>query len=122
MGMVVDSLVSPGCIISGCRVLRSVLSPGVRLNSRCEIDSSILLENVKVGPHCRIRRAIIDASVELPANTEIGWDLEADRAAGHFVTDAGIVVIHSESPGAGARRIRKSKAATLRAPRAPAAP
>jgi len=117
MGMAVESLVSPGCIIAGCRVLRSVLSPGVRINSHCEIDSSIVLENARIGPHCRIRRAIIDANVEVPANTEIGWDLEADRAAGHFVTEAGIVVIHSESPGAGARRIRKSRAATLRAPK-----
>ena len=118
MGVAVDSLVSPGCIISGCHVLRSVLSPGVRINTHCEIDRSILLENVRVGPHCRIRGAIIDANVEVPANTEIGWDLEADRAAGHFVTEAGIVVIHSGSPGAGARKVRKPRAATLHAPQA----
>ena len=80
MGMAVESLVSPGCIISGCRVLRSVLSPGVRINSHCEIDSSIVLENARIGPCSRIRRAIIDANVEIPANTEIGWDREADRA------------------------------------------
>jgi glucose-1-phosphate adenylyltransferase len=118
MGVAIDSLVSPGCIIAGCRVVRSVLSPGVRINTHCEIDSSILLENVRVGPHCRIRGAIIDANVEVPANTEIGLDLEADRAAGHFVTEAGIVVIHSESPGADARKVRKPRAATLRAPQA----
>jgi glucose-1-phosphate adenylyltransferase len=121
MGMAVESLVSPGCIISGCRVLRSVLSPGVRINSHCEIDSSIILENARIGPYSKIRRAIIDANVEIPANTEIGWDLEADRAAGHFVTEAGVLVIHSESPGAGTRRIRKSRTAALRAPQVSAA-
>jgi glucose-1-phosphate adenylyltransferase len=118
MGVAVDSLISPGCIISGGRVLRSVLSPGVRIDTHCEIDKSILLENVKVGPHCKIRGAIVDANVEVPTKTEIGWDLEADRAAGHFVTEAGIVVIHSESPGAGTRKVRKPRAATLRAPQA----
>jgi glucose-1-phosphate adenylyltransferase len=118
MGIAVDSLVSPGCILSGCRVLRSVLSPGVRINTHCEIDSSILLENVRVGPLCRIRRAIIDANIDVPTNTEIGWDLEADRAAGHVVTEAGIVVIHAESPGTGARKVRKPRASTLRAPQA----
>ena len=116
MGMAVESLVSPGCIISACRVWRSVLSPGVRIDSHCEIDSSIVLE-ARIGPHCRIRRAIIDANVEVPANTEIGWNLDVDRSAGHSVTEAGVVVIHSESPGFGARRIRKSRAATLRAPK-----
>ena len=121
MGMAVESLVSPGCIILGCRVLRSVLSPGVRINSNCEIDSSIVLENARIGPCCRIRRAIIDANLEIPATTEIGWDLEADRGAGHFVTEAGVLVIHSESPGAGTRRIQKSRTAALRAPQVSAA-
>jgi hypothetical protein len=32
---------------------------------------------VRVGPHCKIRGAIFDANVEVPTNTEIGWDLEA---------------------------------------------
>ena len=33
MGVAVDSIVSAGCIVSGGRVLHSVLSPGVRVNS-----------------------------------------------------------------------------------------
>jgi len=42
MGVAIDSIVSAGCIISGGRVSRSVLSPGVRVNSYSEVDSSIL--------------------------------------------------------------------------------
>jgi glucose-1-phosphate adenylyltransferase len=97
MGVAVDSLVSHGCIISGGRVSRSVLSPGVRVESSCEIESSILLPNAEVGRGSRIRRAIIDHDVQLPENSSIGFDLEADRQAGYVVTDSGVVVVHNYS-------------------------
>ena len=93
MGIALDSLISHGCIISGGRVIRSVLSPGARVDSFSEVDSSILLENVRVGRHSRVRRAIIDAGVHLPENSEIGFDPEADRRAGHLVTSSGLVVV-----------------------------
>jgi glucose-1-phosphate adenylyltransferase len=93
MGVALDSIVSPGVIVSGGRVVRSVLSPGVRVNSYCEIDSSILMRNVKVGRYCRVRRAIIDTDVVLAENTSIGYDLDADREAGHTITEGGVVVV-----------------------------
>jgi glucose-1-phosphate adenylyltransferase len=93
MGVATDSIVSPGVIISGGRVHQSVLSPGVRVNSYCEVESSILLDNVTVGRYSRIRRAIIDRGVNLPEGTVIGEDHEADRAAGHHVTEGGVVVV-----------------------------
>ncbi len=93
MGVAIDSIVSHGCIISGGRVINSVLSPGVRINSYCEVEHSILLPLVSVGRHSRIRRAIIDRGVQLPERTEIGFDPEADRANGFVVTESGIVVV-----------------------------
>ncbi|MHC5040237.1 MAG: glucose-1-phosphate adenylyltransferase, partial [Planctomycetota bacterium] len=42
-GVALDSIVSPGCIISGGRVHRSVLSPGVRVNSFARVERSILM-------------------------------------------------------------------------------
>jgi glucose-1-phosphate adenylyltransferase len=103
MGVGVNSLVCAGCIVSGGRVMNSILAPGVRVNSYSEIESSILFPNVNVGRHSRIRRAIVDSDLELPERTEIGFNLEADRAAGHFVTEGGIVIVHSGSPGVIAR-------------------
>jgi glucose-1-phosphate adenylyltransferase len=97
MGVAIDSLVSHGCIISGGRVASSVLSPGVRVNSFCDIAGSILLPNVSVDSRSRIRRAIIDQGVQLPENSVIGFDHDADRRAGYLVTDSGIVVVH-EAP------------------------
>lgn len=96
MGVAVDSIVSPGCIVSGGRVIHSVLSPGVRVNSYCEIEGSILMSNTHVGRYSRIRRTIVDANVNLPDSTVIGYDLDQDRANGHLVTESGIVVV---SPG-----------------------
>jgi glucose-1-phosphate adenylyltransferase len=93
MGVAVDSIVSAGCIISGGRVLHSVLSPGVRVNSYCEVEYSILMPDVEVGRESRIRRAIINTGAKLPGRSNIGFDPEADRAKGWTVTDAGIVVV-----------------------------
>ncbi len=93
MGVATDSIVSPGVIVSGGRVHHSVLSPGVRINSYCDIEHSILLHGVNVGRYCRIRRAIIDTGVQIPEGTVIGEDADRDRAAGYHVTDGGVTVV-----------------------------
>jgi len=93
MGVAVDSVVSAGSIVSGGRVLHSVLSPGVRVNSYCEVESSILMPDVEVGRYSRIRRAILNTGTKIPESASIGFDLDADRAKGWTVTDGGIVVV-----------------------------
>jgi glucose-1-phosphate adenylyltransferase len=93
MGLAVDSVVSAGCIVSGGRVLHCVLSPGVRVNSYCEVEYSILLPGCEIGRYSRLRRAIVNTGVKVPESSVIGFDLEADRAKGYHVTDAGIVVV-----------------------------
>ena len=98
MGVAIDSIVSAGCIISGGRVLRSVLSPGVRVNSYCEVEYSILMPNVHIGRNSRIRRAIIDTNVEIPESSTIGFDAAQDRRSGHHVTSGGIVVVSGGEP------------------------
>ena len=92
IGIATDSLVSDGCIISGGRIHRSVLSPRVRINSFSEVEESVLFENVNIGRHARIRRAIIDKDVDIPPGMSIGYDPEEDRRR-FFVSEGGIVVI-----------------------------
>ena len=92
VGYATDSLVSAGCIISGGHVSRSVLSPRVRVNSFSDVSDCILFEDVQIGRRCRIRRAVIDKNVEIPPDTTIGYDLEADRRR-FVVTPGGVVVI-----------------------------
>jgi len=102
-GVALDSMVSSGCIISGGRVLRTVMSPNCRVNSYASVEESVIFEGVNVGRRCRIRRAIIDKDVTIPEGTEIGYDLGRDRER-FWVSPGGIVVIskaeHVEAPRA----------------------
>jgi glucose-1-phosphate adenylyltransferase len=91
-GKAVDSIVSPGCIVSGGRLKHCVLSPRVHIHSWAEVDDSVLADGVEVGRHSRIRRAIIDKGVSIPPHSVIGYDLEHDRKR-FTVTESGIVVI-----------------------------
>ena len=59
-GQALDSVISPGCIVSGSTITGSVLCPNVRVHSFSQIDECILMPGVRVGRHARIRRAIID--------------------------------------------------------------
>jgi len=93
MGVAIDSIVSSGCIISGGRVLHSVLSPEVRVNSYCEVEYSILMPGVEIGRNSRVRRAIVNTGVKLPESSTIGLDPVADREAGYAVTECGITVV-----------------------------
>lgn len=92
-GSAIESLVSPGCIVSGGTVRRSVLSPGVKVHSRSEIEDCVLLHGVDVGRGAVLHRAIIDKGVLVPPGTTIGVDHEADRARGFHVSEGGIVVL-----------------------------
>jgi glucose-1-phosphate adenylyltransferase len=92
VGAATDSLVSEGCIVSGGRVNRCVLSPRVRVNSYSEVSDSILFEGVVVGRYSKIRRAIIDKNVEIPPGMKIGYDQAEDRRR-FFVSETGIVVV-----------------------------
>jgi len=92
VGMALDSLLSPGCIVSGGQVERVIMSPRVRINSFAFVSDSILMENVNVGRHARIQRAIIDKDVDIPPGDVIGFNLEEDRRR-FKVTEGGIVVV-----------------------------
>ncbi len=94
-GQALDSIVSPGCIVSGSSIYGSVLCPNVRVHSFCHIEQSILMPGVRVGRHARIRRAIIDRDLLIPRGALIGYNLEEDRRR-HTVTEDGVVVVTAD--------------------------
>lgn len=96
-GTVLDSLVSNGCIISGARVERSILSPNVRIDNYSEVIDSILMAGVRIGKNVKIRKAILDKSVIVPDGKHIGYNLEAD-AKQFIISEKGVVVAHKEMP------------------------
>jgi glucose-1-phosphate adenylyltransferase len=93
VGRAIDSLVCNGVIVSGGLVRRSVLSPGVRVNSWSTVDQAVLLHNVIVGRHARIQNAIIDKNVVVPEGATVGVDKEHDLARGFVVSPGGITVV-----------------------------
>jgi glucose-1-phosphate adenylyltransferase len=113
VGIATDSLVSPGVIISGGRLHRTVLSGRVRVNSFAEVTDSVIFENVNIGRYARLRRCIIDKDVDIPAGTDIGFDLERDRQRFH-VSDNGIVVVpkRTKVPGLARGCLERSSSET----------
>ena len=92
-GEALDSIVSGGCILSGGTVRKSVLGRGVRVHTGAVVEGCVIMDNCDIGRHAKLRRAILDKNVHIPAGTQVGYDLEADRARGWHVTNSGIVVI-----------------------------
>jgi glucose-1-phosphate adenylyltransferase len=93
VGRALDSLVSSGVIVSGGLVRRSVLSPGVRVNSWATVERSVLMHNTTVGRHAVVRDAIIDKNVTVPEGAQVGVDKDRDRARGFVVSRGGITVV-----------------------------
>jgi glucose-1-phosphate adenylyltransferase len=94
-GMAVQSLISQGCVVSGGRVDRSVLSPGVQVHTGANVSECILTEGVDVGRGAAIRSTIVCPGVRIPDGTKVGYDRDADRRR-FTVTEQGIVVIPKE--------------------------
>jgi glucose-1-phosphate adenylyltransferase len=92
LGIVLDSLVSGGAIVSGGRVERCILGPEARVNSYAKVADSVLMDGVDIGRHARVKRAIIDKGVCIPASFVVGEDEAEDRRR-FTVTPGGVVVI-----------------------------
>lgn len=97
-GMAVDSMISGGCIISGSRIIHSLLFSNVCVDSYSTIESSVILPNTSIGKHCVIKNAIIDKGCQILDNMQIGVDLDKDRQR-FYVSDKGIVLVTPEMLG-----------------------
>ncbi|MBN1130752.1 MAG: glucose-1-phosphate adenylyltransferase [Chitinispirillaceae bacterium] len=95
-GEALDSIVSGGCIISGGKVVRSVLSRGVRLHGLSVVEDSIVFPDVDIGERAQVKNAIIDRGVRVMPGDKIGFDLDEDRKR-FSVTDSGIVILGQSS-------------------------
>ncbi len=93
LGHALDSIVSPGVIISGGECMGSVLSPGVRVNSWASVRESVLFDGVQVGRNAQVHRAILDKRVVVEEGASVGVDKDYDRARGFHVSPGGITVV-----------------------------
>jgi glucose-1-phosphate adenylyltransferase len=107
-----NSLICNGCLLRGCRVEGSILSPNVRVNAHALVQDSVLFEGVEIGNHARIRRAIIDKEAKIPPRFRVGYDLDEDKQR-FTVTESGIVIVPKRAAiegdrGALSRPMRKA--------------
>jgi glucose-1-phosphate adenylyltransferase len=92
-GRAVNSVVSAGVIVSGGLVLNSVLSPGVRVDSRSRVNRAVILHNTRVHRHAVVENAILDKDVAVLEGATVGVDKEHDRARGFVVSTGGVTVV-----------------------------
>jgi glucose-1-phosphate adenylyltransferase len=92
VGQALDSVIAGGCIVSGGKVIRSVLCPSVRVNSFSLVEDSVVLDGVQIGRRAQIRKAIIDKDVVIPENFAIGIDPEEDKKR-FTVSPGGITIV-----------------------------
>ena len=92
--------------LGGRKVILAVYTPGpmhegnwrvaLYIDDGATVEDSILSSGVNVGEGAQLQRCIIDRNVVIPANEQIGVDLEAD-AQRFTVTPNGIVVVPSDA-------------------------
>jgi glucose-1-phosphate adenylyltransferase len=90
---VVDSLLSPGVIVSGAKVRNSLLSNRVYVGDNASVDGVIAFSGARIGAGARLRNAILEKWVRIPDDERIGFDADADRERGFTVTPGGITVV-----------------------------
>lgn len=97
-GMAVDAMVSGGCLISGAKVVNSLLFSNVKVNSYSSLEDAVVLPDVEIGRHCHLKRVVVDKGCSIPPQTVIGQDLTED-AKRFYVTEQGIVLVTPEMLG-----------------------
>ena len=94
-GVVVNTLVSGGCIVSGSHVASSVLFSDVRVHSFSYVNQAVILPHVSIGRRCRLNKVVIDRGCEVPEGLVVGEDPVAD-AERFERTVGGVVLITRE--------------------------
>jgi glucose-1-phosphate adenylyltransferase len=92
-GVARDSIVSPGCVVSGGSIESSVLSPNIEVHDGATVEDSVILSHAVIGRNAVIRRAILDKNVHIPEGAKIGVDSEADEARGFTLSEGGVTVV-----------------------------
>lgn len=72
---VVNSIVSPGCVIRGM-VKNSVLSPGVVVDEAAVVADSVVMHDCRIGRNGVVDRAVLDKEVVVGSGAVVGSGIE----------------------------------------------
>jgi glucose-1-phosphate adenylyltransferase len=89
-GQAIDCLVSPGVVVAGGTVERSILSPDVVVHESAHVEDCVLMNRVEVGRGAVLCRAIVDKDVRIPPGFHLDGDPDRDR---FHVSKGGVVAI-----------------------------
>ena len=93
LGHAIDSFVSPGVIVSGGEIVRSIVSPHTYVHSWAQIEDSVVMHGTRIGRHSKVVKTILDKNVVVEEGAEVGVDLARDIERGYTVTESGITVV-----------------------------
>ena len=97
MGVVEQSIIAPGSVISGGHIRRSIIGPRVEVHNGSAVDECVVMGGVRIGKYVRLRRAIVEESTEIPDGVVVGFDPGTDSRR-FKVTEQGVVVIPRRAP------------------------
>jgi glucose-1-phosphate adenylyltransferase len=66
-----EAIISEGCVIDESEIVRSILSPGVKIGKKSQIIESIIMDDVIIEENSIVFKAIIDKNNIIPANSMI---------------------------------------------------
>ncbi len=97
-GYALDSMVSGGCIISGAKIIGSLLFSNVYIERHSLVKDSIVLPNVRIGKYCKLRNVILEKYCEISDGTEIGYNQEEDSKK-YYISPKGRILVTPEMLG-----------------------
>ena len=101
-GVLNDAVVSAGCIVNESNLENSILFSNVKVEKHSELSGVLALPGSVIGENSRLKNVVVDNGCNIPTNSVIGEDLEAD-AKKYYVTPNGIVFVNREMLGQGRR-------------------
>jgi glucose-1-phosphate adenylyltransferase len=91
-GVVFNTLISGGCIVSGSHISHTVMFSNVRVESFCKLMQTVILPGTYIGENCRLKKVVIDRGCNIPAGTVIGEDADQDSKR-FYRSENGIVLV-----------------------------
>ena len=100
LGVALNSLIAPGCVVMGGLVRHSLLFRDVRVERGALVEDCVALPGAVVGPGARVRHAIIDSGCHVPANASIdaGRCMRATEGPVTLVTESSLERLLLEAP------------------------